>query len=88
MVLPVLDRAPDNGGDVGDAAAAHADRNAGAGSRPRREPASFQLLPGFGTDVSQPAIREMLSNEEQAVRQHQRSAGAATVSFIRSSTRA
>ena len=71
VVAPVLHDALDDGRDVGDAAAADADRHAGAGPKPRREAAVLELAARLCTDIGQAAVRKILANEEQAGRKHQ-----------------
>ena len=82
MPAPVLHDAVGDLGDVGDAAAPHANRHAGAGLEPRREAAVLELAPGFCTDIGQAEVREILADEEQAGRHHQVSSREPTLSFI------
>jgi hypothetical protein len=65
---PVLHGALDDVRDVGNAAAPDADGHASAGRKPRRESAAPELAAGLGTDIGQTAVREILTDDEQAGR--------------------
>jgi hypothetical protein len=70
VAAPVLNDALDDRGDVGDATAPDANRDTGAGLKPGREAALFELAARLGPDVGQPEIREVLTDQEQAGRKH------------------
>ena len=70
---PVLHGALDDGRDVGDAAAADADRHASARPKPRREAAALELVARLASDIAQTQVGEILTNDEQAGRKHQAS---------------
>jgi hypothetical protein len=84
VIAPVRHNALDDDRNVGDAPAPDTDRNAGAGLKPRREAAGFELAARLGRDISQAEVRKILADEEQAGREHQASSGKETVSFISS----
>jgi hypothetical protein len=80
---PVLDHAPHDSSDVCDAAAADANRDASARAEPRGEATALQLPPRLRTHVVEAAIREILTNDQEAGRKHHSSTDV-TVSFISS----
>ena len=82
MIAPVLHDALDDAGDIGDAAAADANRHTGAGLKPRREAALFELAVRLRTDIGQAEVWEILADEEKTGWKHQVSSGERTCSFI------
>ena len=71
MSVPILHRAVDDGGDVGDATAADADGQACTWTKPRREAAVVELVPCLSRDVAKAAVRKILADEKEARRKHQ-----------------
>ena len=69
---PVLHRALDDGGDIGDAAATDADCHPGAWPEPRREPAALELLARLATDIAKAEVGEVLASDEQAGWKHRK----------------
>jgi len=69
---PILHRALDDGGDIGDAAASDADCHPGAGPEPRREPAALELLACLATDIANAEVGEVLAGDEQAGWKHRK----------------
>ena len=67
---PVLRDRSGDGRDVGDAAAAHSDRDARPGLEIRAEarPAHFELY--GGGDIGEPAVGKILANDEDARKLH------------------
>ncbi len=70
LLLPVLNRAVHDGGDVVYAAAAYADRDARAGLQPRGESSGGKLCAHGAGDIDDPAIRKLLANDEEAGKLH------------------
>ena len=68
--LPVLDGGARDGGDIGDAAAAHADGHAGAGLEARGESGSVKLALDFGGYIGDAAVGKMLAYQEKAGELH------------------
>jgi hypothetical protein len=64
VTLPILHDAVDDGGDVGDTAAADADRHAGTWPEPRREAAVLELSARLSRDVGQAPVRKVLANKK------------------------
>ena len=56
---PVLHRALDDGGDIGDAAASDADCHTSAGRELRREPAPLELLARLASDIAKAEVGEV-----------------------------
>ena len=70
VVLPVTHDAVNDRGNVGDASAADADRDAGAGLEPRREAAVLELPARLSPDIRKAEIGKILADEEQPRGKH------------------
>jgi hypothetical protein len=64
VTLPILHDTVDNGGDVGDTAAADADRHAGTWPEPRCEAAVLELSARLRRDVGEAPVRKVLADEK------------------------
>jgi hypothetical protein len=66
VIAPVLDDALDDDADIGDAATPDANRHAGAGVNARGEASLLEPATCLRTNVGEPMVRKLLSDEEQA----------------------
>ena len=69
--FPEVDRRPHDGGDVADAPAAHANRDARPGLQPTAERRTGQFLTDRPANIAQAAIGKVLANQQKAGKVHE-----------------